>query len=177
VSKSAQQHDKFRRRNYTCERCYTYILHEPRWFPRPVSKASKQAPRHAMHIYISFIEDSIPFHASMQIPVLLLYLYKIHPTSPSYTILQPRIIPHYGVLVKPLQQRLVHDQHCAALHTRPDTSGADTSEPAGNTLGAVDDFECFHHALRVEADLSVLLESCTSAGGRDRLAASIGLLH
>jgi hypothetical protein len=102
-------------------------------------QASKQAPRHAMHIYISFIEDSTPSHASMQIPVLLLYLYKIHPTSPSYKILQPRISPHYGVLVKPLQQRLVHDQHCAALHTRPDTSGPDTSEPTGDALGAVND--------------------------------------
>jgi hypothetical protein len=49
-------------------------------FPRPASKQASK--RHAMHIYISFIEDSTPSHASMQIPVLLLYLYKISPTSP-----------------------------------------------------------------------------------------------
>jgi hypothetical protein len=82
VIMGAQQREIIRTQNCTCERCYTYILHEPRWFPRPVSKASKQAPRHAMHIYIPSTEDSTPSRPSMQTPVLFPYSYKIRPTSP-----------------------------------------------------------------------------------------------
>ena len=151
---------------------------------RSPRQASKQAPCKCTSIInpsrLMSVESPLS-PLSMQkrpipLPVLVHIFFHTSCSSMHISAMRSIIQARYRVLVKPFQQRLVHDQHCSTLHTRPHTSGADTSEPTGDALGAVDDLECFHNTFSVEAYLAVLLEGCAGAGGRDRLSANVGLL-
>lgn len=146
----------------------------------PKTRSLWQASAMQMHIYnpshLSAESSLSPpiMQRPISLPVLVHFFIPVAPCiSAKRSIIQAR----YRVLVKPFQQRLVHDQHCSTLHASPHTSRTDTSEPTSDALSAVDDLECFHHALSVEAYLSVLLESCAGAGGRNGLSANVGLLH
>jgi len=50
--------------------------------------------------------------------------------------------------IKPLQQLLVHDKHTTTLYARPHRSWSDTSEPARQTLGPIDDSQAFNDGFR-----------------------------
>lgn len=96
-------------------------------------------PRKMQYIHLDPHSQRTPANASRCLSFSNLTTHNQGEKTKSSRLLY-RIRGHERVHFQILENGLVHDEHSAALHARPDGAWTDAAEPAGDAFSLVDDF-------------------------------------